>query len=249
MLPFFRKIRYRLANDNQFFKYSRYAAGEIFLVVVGILLALQINNWNENRKNSALAKLFIEDFIKSLESDAALLDDRIQMNEEQIQNILSILNTLENKDELSKAELEVFFNENISLGFESYFVPEMGSFRQFEANNGGSIIQNRELRDSLYKYYMFGEKNEKNNEISAQIYQHHIVSPTMINNMISGDFLEWYMGSSLSNKKFDMDVIRQNSNYLSSIFIKQKVLEFQNIRYIEIREKAENLLELLKANL
>ena len=51
MLPFFRKIRYRLAQDNQFFKYSRYAIGEIVLVVIGILIALQINNWNEERKN------------------------------------------------------------------------------------------------------------------------------------------------------------------------------------------------------
>ena len=50
MLPFFRKIRYRLAKDNQFLKYSRYAIGEILLVVIGILIALQINNCIENKK-------------------------------------------------------------------------------------------------------------------------------------------------------------------------------------------------------
>ncbi len=50
MLPFFRKIRWRLAQDNQFWKYSRYAIGEIVLVVIGILIALQINNWNEEKK-------------------------------------------------------------------------------------------------------------------------------------------------------------------------------------------------------
>lgn len=50
MLPFFRKIRWRLARDNQLFKYSRYAIGEIVLVVIGILIALQINNWNEEKK-------------------------------------------------------------------------------------------------------------------------------------------------------------------------------------------------------
>ena len=50
MLPFFRKIRWRLAANNQFFKYSRYAIGEIVLVVIGILIALYINNWNEKRK-------------------------------------------------------------------------------------------------------------------------------------------------------------------------------------------------------
>lgn len=99
MLPLFRKIRFQLAKDNQFLNYSRYAIGEIILVVIGILIALQINNWNENRKNNALTKLYIEDFIKSVKSDATMLSDRIQINEQQIQNIFSILNTLETKNE------------------------------------------------------------------------------------------------------------------------------------------------------
>ena len=54
MIPFFRKIRWRLAANNQFFKYSRYAIGEILLVVVGILIALQINNWNEFKKDRVI---------------------------------------------------------------------------------------------------------------------------------------------------------------------------------------------------
>lgn len=61
MHPFFRKIRWRLARDNQFFKYSRYAIGEIVLVVIGILIALQVNNWNEQRKNTKeVLKILLE---------------------------------------------------------------------------------------------------------------------------------------------------------------------------------------------
>ena len=50
MIPFFRIIRKKMANGNQFFKYSMFAIGEITLVVFGILIALFINNWNEERK-------------------------------------------------------------------------------------------------------------------------------------------------------------------------------------------------------
>ena len=50
MISFFRKIRKKLADDNKPVKYLRYAIGEIVLVVVGILIALQVNNWNEVRK-------------------------------------------------------------------------------------------------------------------------------------------------------------------------------------------------------
>lgn len=50
MIPLFRKIRKQLADDNKPLKYFRYAIGEIVLVVVGILIALSINNWNQERK-------------------------------------------------------------------------------------------------------------------------------------------------------------------------------------------------------
>ena len=50
MLHFFRQIRQRLLTDNKFSKYLLYAVGEILLVVIGILIALQIDTWNETRK-------------------------------------------------------------------------------------------------------------------------------------------------------------------------------------------------------
>ena len=50
MIKFFRKIRYKLMEQNKTGKYLKYAIGEIVLVVIGILIALQINNWNEARK-------------------------------------------------------------------------------------------------------------------------------------------------------------------------------------------------------
>jgi hypothetical protein len=53
VLKFFQKIRQNLVKENKFSSYMLYAIGEIFLVVVGILIALQINNWNENRKLKA----------------------------------------------------------------------------------------------------------------------------------------------------------------------------------------------------
>ena len=54
MIPFFRKIRKKMADDNQALKYIRYAIGEIVLVVIGILIALQINNWNKELQNKTL---------------------------------------------------------------------------------------------------------------------------------------------------------------------------------------------------
>ena len=70
MIPFFRKIRYRLAKDNQFLKYSRYAIGEIVLVVIGILIALQVNNWNETEKSKSESNRLLIDLKQELEKDS-----------------------------------------------------------------------------------------------------------------------------------------------------------------------------------
>ena len=51
MINFFRKIRKKMADDSKPMKYLRYAIGEILLVVIGILIAIQINNWNMYKKN------------------------------------------------------------------------------------------------------------------------------------------------------------------------------------------------------
>lgn len=59
MIKFFRRIRQQLLTENKFSKYVLYAIGEIILVVVGILIALSINNWNSNQKNLVAEKDYI----------------------------------------------------------------------------------------------------------------------------------------------------------------------------------------------
>ena len=55
MLRFFRQIRHRLLTENRFSKYLLYAVGEILLVVIGILIALQVDNWNKNKEDDLRA--------------------------------------------------------------------------------------------------------------------------------------------------------------------------------------------------
>ena len=69
MLKFFRKIRYDLMGKNKAGKYLKYTIGEILLVVVGILIALQINNWNETQKGKVKATTILEDIRSDMHKD------------------------------------------------------------------------------------------------------------------------------------------------------------------------------------
>ncbi len=70
MLKFFRRFRQRLLAENRFSKYLLYAIGEIFLVMIGILLAMQVNNWNENRKMIRQEKELLSGVLESLKTDS-----------------------------------------------------------------------------------------------------------------------------------------------------------------------------------
>ena len=61
-------------SENKTSKYLKYAVGEILLVVVGILIALQVNNWNVNRVNQSSAKIYLEDLIREIESEVSNLN-------------------------------------------------------------------------------------------------------------------------------------------------------------------------------
>ncbi|MAP55212.1 DUF6090 family protein [Altibacter sp.] len=69
MIKFFRNIRYKLLGESRFGRYLAYAIGEIILVVIGILIALQINTWNEHRKAQVTENTFYEEILLDLEKD------------------------------------------------------------------------------------------------------------------------------------------------------------------------------------
>ncbi len=78
MIKFFRKIRQQLLTENKFSKYLLYAIGEIALVMIGILLALQVNNWNERKNEEKKLQTIYNIITKDLESDLVKIKDILE---------------------------------------------------------------------------------------------------------------------------------------------------------------------------
>ena len=97
MIPFFRKIRKKLADDNKPLKYMRYAIGEIVLVVIGILIALQINNWNVKKSQQEKIKEYAKFYIQDLEADIAMTNINWKMIDNVSQKIDSLALSIQNK--------------------------------------------------------------------------------------------------------------------------------------------------------
>ncbi len=78
MIKFFRKIRQQLLTENKFSKYLLYAIGEIVLVVIGILIALSINNWNEDRKARKSEKQILISLVEDFNSNLKSLENSLE---------------------------------------------------------------------------------------------------------------------------------------------------------------------------
>ena len=96
MIKFFRKIRQNLLMENKTGKYFKYAIGEIILVMIGILLALQVNNWNENRKKETLKNEYKTALINDYTKDTIQINDRLSRNNLRIERINSLGDSLTN---------------------------------------------------------------------------------------------------------------------------------------------------------
>jgi hypothetical protein len=148
MITIFRKIRQKLLKENRITRYLVYALGEILLVVIGILIALQVNNWNENRKTKAAEQKLLTALLEEFESNAVILDETLALNESIIDAGKKIGEFtgpfLENYDELELSKVMVG-----AFKFESRFVPNQGTIE--EAINTGklSILSNPELRKAI----------------------------------------------------------------------------------------------------
>ena len=152
MIKFFRKIRQNLIMENKTTKYFKYAIGEIILVVIGILIALSINNWNENSKSKTTEIYVLNEVISNLNEDAIILNDIIKQREITKVSVANMLNYLQ-KEIVSKDSLEkdmIHF-----LTFERYF-PINNAYDILKSK--GLQLSNNKLTSKISRYYDYEQK-------------------------------------------------------------------------------------------
>jgi hypothetical protein len=134
MIKLFRNIRKNLLSEGKTTKYFKYAIGEIILVVIGILIALQINTWNQERILKIEEKKIVKNIHNEYEQNKKLIKTSIKDSETCI-HTLNTLMTLIGKDEES-----IKASNTDSLFFYAYNFP---IFRPSENTISGLIQSGR----------------------------------------------------------------------------------------------------------
>ncbi len=149
MISLFRKIRHKLLQQNRVTRYLAYAVGEILLVVIGILIALSINNWNEENKNAKRENAFLINLQEDLRSDSLHLKE---INEK-LGIAVSYKRVFENQMKGNVTDpdsLNAHFLMQYNILID--FVPNSTTVDEL-SNNGLNLISNPLMRRQIVSLY------------------------------------------------------------------------------------------------
>jgi len=216
-MKIFRNIREKLAAENKVASYLRYAIGEILLVVIGILIALQINNWNENRKERLIEIKYLKNLEHDLQNDST---DIIKFKNTRI----GISNAAHELLKYAKSQNydDVYRLDSlyITVALWVQFIPNNNTFEELRSTGNLQLIKNDSIKNLLLDLNkkneeLVSDRNHMRREYDNYLYDQRVgqisfldvSNPDEINTI-----LDWYYPHS--------QIVAANKNKLQSHFRK-----------------------------
>ena len=228
-----------MLTENKFSKYFLYAIGEIVLVVIGILIALSINNWNEDQKNKALEKNMLVNIVENLEQNCDRLKSRIQSISFYRKSGSVIISAIENKL-IDQDSLENYFHfalmntSNIRLLETGYNVIK---------NNGFEIIRNQALKKEMMVFF---EETQPHLETNLSWGTIDIADREKF---IDENFIQLPNDKGITYKPFDLERLLNNHYFIALV----RKTDAQRSWFSKIMERhlqeSQRMLEMIKIEL
>ena len=238
MIKFFRQIRYQLMSENKTGKYFKYAIGEILLVVIGILIALQINNWNIQSVNSKKEITYLEEIKENLKTDLKKIDSILIFNQTKHQTIIEILKDFESPD--GRNDAQILGPRFGMVGQYDKFTPNDLGFKNLISSENIGLIKNNELRKKILDYYNFDFKTgtqERIEQVTRDFVDHSVPIMTTSNR-----FMRFY--NVQLDIQSDSDVrLSDDLQFLSNLHLMDVVMGFQNDLLTETQKDILKLIE------
>ena len=236
MVNFFRKIRKKMADDNKPIKYARYAIGEIVLVVIGILIALQINNWNEERKGRINQVKFLNNLRNEIELDTLVIGeltfDYNRINE-QLKQTIQFLNR---PTGVSEEEYQIII---LAIANLEVLTP---NYKNIEKNDvklaDGTLFEIHNQLNKKYQQYL--EKIKSNNDIIRKLGES--LQFVALHNVYPKVDLD-YVGITDKKIYFDIEELKNDRLFKNAI---NRSFRYRNVSISFMNHQKEQAIELLK---
>ncbi|RNC92080.1 MAG: hypothetical protein ED555_02940 [Allomuricauda sp.] len=241
MIKFFRRIRQKLLSENKFSKYLLYALGEIILVVIGILIALQINTWNGNKNNRAKEQLYLTSFQNDMQLNLAELDRVIEKSSQTIGTTDSLLRYADGQLEIKS--IKQVQDLVIGTGSYTFFFGAEGTIKDIFGSGDLGLVQNDSIRKAMVnweadlKYLKEYETLGKDNQLSFINYLKEEIP--MYKYALKKDFLD----------AETVEKIMSETKFLNLVGEQKHMAKEMNGLYLEQKAKMTHLLGQISNNL
>lgn len=233
MAKIFRTVRINAVFNKNFNKYFLYVLGEIVLVVIGILIALEIDNQNKIKENSKKEILYLQSFQEDLRKDIGTIRTQLEMKEYLFSELETVFLEFPDLQNRSEAELLGISNSLALISSQNIFVCNCSTFEAIQNSSDIQVITDFTLVQLLFNYYTHLNLVVSHDELSNQ-YIRNTVEPYIIDKLElrSIDYIaQWYEND---NRKFEKKLSVIYADY-----------EFENI-LIGSRDRIESYLYIYK---
>ena len=191
MIKLFRHIRKSLLMENKTGRYFKYAIGEIILVVIGILIALQINNWNENRKSKIQEDILLEQLLTDFNSNLEQLDQKISMRKDFTNSAKKLFQYIDNPNLANKDSVDNHIGKTMPYATFDPIVVDLASSGELK------LISNNNLKKAVTRW-----TSDINDVIEDEViwrdYRNDMYVPFLIQN---------YQLRSIRNKAYKSNIL------------------------------------------
>lgn len=219
MLFFLRNIRRKLISNNKVATYLLYAIGEILLVVIGILIAVSIDNWNEDRKERIKEIHYLTNIKSDLQKDLISLKELIDFRVEKQKACAIILEKMESTlfDNIDTITYHVV----VALG-ERKFKPNNTTFSELSNSGNLNLITNDSIKTLLLELTNHYSRNTELIEHETFDYQEYISKPTIGKTDLKRLYpiaLKQKTAKEMNVNKDDFDALLKDLNYKNGLLI------------------------------
>lgn len=182
MIKFFRQIRQNLLSEGKTEKYLKYAIGEIILVVIGILIALQINNWNEDRKVRKLEAQIYTELKSDLLQTRSDINETISEHREIFESSQQLITDIYDK----KSNSQTMYEALTSSSLEFQIIPKTSAFENLK-NIGLNTLSNDSLRIAITNLFQLNLKrlDDELGMRQAEINMSKLIQPFLFKYLIA----------------------------------------------------------------
>lgn len=241
MLKFFRHIRKRLVDQNNIRTYLLYATGEIFLVVIGILIALQVNNWNEERKRMARFEFGLRELYTSIQSTVFFQDRLTDIIHFQNTRIDSLLYHSEEIPNNRIPGMVLLLDQSGLLGdVNASWISE---YLDFDLNDPESIDLSKALINFSYTYNGYDRglrQMDLNDSMLKLLKKHNLPVLSYSPGYTYNYFIEWYASQFYESALDDNIEALLNDDTLTANLKSIRLLKLNAIQYTDIIESGGN---------